>query len=78
LLSDGLEELGFKILFPVRTNMTYIDYSVIGWTAQDFIQNCEKLGWKARARGNSTRLCTHYGIEREDIESFLEGLKKLI
>ena len=43
-----------------------------------FHKNCEKLGWKARARGNSTRLCTHYGIEREDIESFLEGLTKLI
>lgn len=78
ILSEGLKEIGFKILFPVMTNMVYIDYSVLGWTAQNFISNCEKLGWKARARGQSTRLCTHYGIEKEDIESFLEGLKKII
>ena len=37
-----------------------------------------KIGWKSRGRPERTRLCTHYGIEREDIEAFIEGLTKLI
>lgn len=78
LLAEGLERLGFKILNPVETNMVYIDYSELGWNAEDFLDKCQKLGWKARARGTSTRLCTHYGIEREDIESFLDGMEELI
>jgi threonine aldolase len=78
ILSKGLEKLGFKILYPTETNMVYIDYSSFGWSGEDFINICKKLGWKARARGTSTRLCTHYGIEKDDIQAFLEGLEELI
>jgi threonine aldolase len=76
LLAEGLGRLGFKILNPVRTNMVYINYRVIGWTDDDWLKTCAKLGWKTRY-GSSTRLCTHYGIEKEDIEAFIEGITKL-
>jgi threonine aldolase len=79
LLADGLSQIkGIKILNRVDTNMVYIDFSSLGWTAQDWIDACAKIGWKSRGRPSRTRLCTHYGIEREDIESFLEGMKKLV
>ena len=74
LLARGLEKMGIKILHPVETNMVYIDFSTIGWTPQDWTQACNKLGWKTSARHGNTRLCTHYGIEEEDIKKFIEGL----
>jgi threonine aldolase len=78
LLADGLKKMGFKILNPVQTNMVYVDFTPVSWKAEDWNRACERLGWRSRGSGTSTRLCTHYGIEREDIKSFLEGLKKLI
>ena len=77
LLAEGLRELGLKILNPVMTNMVFIDVSSIGWNGDDWINACIKLGWKSRGRSNRIRLCTHYGIEREDIEAFLGGMSKL-
>ncbi|MCW4036499.1 MAG: low-specificity L-threonine aldolase [Candidatus Bathyarchaeota archaeon] len=77
LLAEGLRELGLKILNPVITNMVFIDVSSIGWNGDDWINACVKLGWKSRGHSNRIRLCTHYGIEREDIEAFLEGMSKL-
>jgi len=79
LLADGLSQIkGIKILNRVDTNMVYIDFTGLGWTPQDWIDACAKIGWKSRGRPSRTRLCTHYGIEREDIESFLDGIKRLV
>jgi len=79
LLADGLSQInGIKVLNRVDTNMVYIDFTGLGWAPQDWIDACAKIGWKSRGRPSRTRLCTHYGIEREDIESFLEGIKRLI
>ncbi len=77
LLAEGLRKMGIKILNPVLTNMVFIDVSSIGWTGDDWTNSCAKLGWKSRGRSNRIRLCTHYGIEMEDIEAFLEGIAKL-
>jgi len=77
-LEKGLKNMGIKVLNPVMTNMVYIDPSSIGWTGEDWIATCDKIGWKTRGGTKSTRLCTHYGIEREDIESFLGGIAKLV
>jgi len=77
-LAKGLEKLGIKVLNDVQTNMVYVDFSPIGWTAEDWNTACANIGWKSRGRGNTTRLVTHYGIEEEDIESFLEDMGKLI
>ena len=78
ILAKGLEDLGIKVLNDVQTNMVYIDFSVIGWSEEDWVNACNELGWKTRARGTGTRLVTHYGIEEEDIRDFLGGFEKII
>ena len=80
LLATGLQKLGIKVLNEVQTNMAYIDFSGVGWKGKDWTKACTKLGWKSRAGDNatSTRLVTHYGIEEEDIRSFLEGIAGLL
>ena len=78
ILADGLEALGIGFRFPVKTNMLFIEYSEIGWSGEDWVEACTKLGWKSRGGPTGARLCLHYGIEREDVEVFLEGLTPLI
>jgi threonine aldolase len=80
LLADGLRKInGIKILNPVKTNMVYIDISGLGWSVKDWIGACAKIGWKSRARSpTNIRLVTHYGIEKEDIINFLEGINNLV
>jgi threonine aldolase len=80
LLAKGLQKLGIKVVNEVQTNMVYIDFGALGWKGVDWINACTKLGWKSRAGDNATgtRLVTHYGIEEEDIKSFLEGMGRLI
>ena len=77
-LGEGLQKLGIKLRFPVKTNILFIDYSSIGWTGQDWSNSCAKLGWRSGGGATGTRLIVHYGIEREDIAQFLEGLAKII
>jgi threonine aldolase len=78
LLAEGLKKMGIKINNDVQTNMVYIDYTAIGWKDADWDKATKKLGWKSQGHGGGTRLCTHYGIEREDIKAFLDGLAKQI
>ena len=78
LLADGLHELGIKVLNSVRTNMVFIDFADLGWNDADWLAACRQLGWKTRARGTGTRLCLHYGIESDDIHTFLEGLSRIV
>jgi threonine aldolase len=79
LLAEGLRKIdGIKILNPVKTNMVYIDVSGLGWTGREWSEACAKLGWRSRGYGPVVRLCTHYGIERKDIESFLDGVHGLV
>jgi threonine aldolase len=80
LLAEGLKKLGINVRNEVQTNMVYIDFGGIGWKGRDWTQACTKLGWKSRAGDNATgtRLVTHYGIEEEDIKSFLKGIEGLI
>jgi len=78
ILADGLQGLGIKINNMVQTNMVYIDFSTIGWKSEDWNKAMRKLGWKSDSNGTAIRLCTHYGIEREDIENLISGLSKLI
>jgi len=78
LLAKGLSELGVKINNDVQTNMVYIDLTSIGLDKDRWIKSCSELGWKVRGGGANTRLVTHYGIEEEDIRSFLDGFGRLI
>lgn len=76
LLAEGLTKVeGIRIMNPVMTNMVYIDISGLGWTEQEWVEACAKLGWKSPTKDyGMIRLCTHYGIEREDIKEFIEGI----
>ena len=79
VLAEGLREIkGIGIKFPVLSNMVYIDLSGLGWTGREWGEACSKLGWTSRGSSATVRLCTHYGIEREDIEAFLEGITEII
>ena len=78
ILAEGISKLGIKVVNDVMTNMVYVDFSPIGWTAEDWNKACTEIGWKSRGHGTGTRLVTHYGIEEEDIHSFLEGIAKKI
>jgi threonine aldolase len=79
LLAEGLSQIdGIEVLNPIKTNMVYIDISGLKWTGRQWTDVCAKLGWRARVRNpDNIRLCTHYGIVREDIEVFLEGFTEL-
>jgi threonine aldolase len=74
LLATGLKKLGIKVVNDVQTNMVYINYSERGWDGDKWNSVCSELGWKSRGGPTGTRLVTHYGIEAEDIKSFLDGL----
>ena len=78
LLAEGLSKLGIKVVNDVQSNMVYVDFSPIGWTAENWNKACADMGWKSRGYGTGTRLVTHYGIEAEDIKDFLEGIAKKI
>jgi len=58
--------------------MVYVDFSPIGWTSEMWNKACSEIGWKSRGSGTGTRLVTHYGIEEEDIKSFLDDIAKKI
>ena len=58
--------------------MVYIDFTSIGWTAEDWLAKTASIGWKCRASDTWSRLCTHYGIEEEDIRVFVDRLGELI
>ena len=78
LLAEGLTKIGVKVVNQVQTNMVYIDYTPIGWKDADWNKATKKIGWKSEGHGGGTRLCTHYGIEREDIKAFVDGLAKQV
>jgi threonine aldolase len=79
LLAEGLRKIdGIEIKFPVLSNMVYIDLSGLGWTGREWGEACGKLGWTSRGYSATVRLCTHYGIEREDIEAFLDGITGIV
>ncbi|GAG35896.1 unnamed protein product, partial [marine sediment metagenome] len=79
ILAEGLRKIdGIEIKFPVLSNMVYIDLSGLGWTGREWGEACRKLGWTSRGSSATVRLCTHYGIEREDIEAFLDGITGIV
>jgi threonine aldolase len=78
IMPAALSKIGTKVVTEVQTTMVYVDFSPIGWTAEDWNKACADIGWKSRGRGTGTRLVTHYGIEEEDIRGFLDSIAKLV
>lgn len=54
------------------------DISGLGWIDEEWREACRKLGWSSGSMSSTLRLCTHYGIEWEDIEVFLDGINKIV
>jgi len=77
ILGEGLQKLEVKLQFPVETNMVYIDLSDLGWKRDRWGKECSKIGWRSNS-GSKPRLCTHYGIEKGDINKFLDEIGKVI
>lgn len=74
-LGKELEKMGFKLVYPVKTNMVFIDLSSVEVTGQQWVEMCAKYGFKTGARNsNRVRLVTHYGMEREDLKRLVEGI----
>jgi threonine aldolase len=74
-LGKELGKLGFRLVFPVKTNMVFIDPTSVGWTGKQWIEVCAKYGFKTGARNDTRiRLVTHYGIEREDLERLVASI----
>ena len=74
-LGIELEKMGFRLVFPVKTNMVFIDPTSVGWTGEQWVEVCAKYGFKTMVRNKTRiRLVTHYGIEREDLETLVEGI----
>jgi threonine aldolase len=74
-LGKEMEKMGFRLVFPVKTNMVFIDLSSVGFTAQQWVDVCAKYGFKTSVRNSMrVRLVTHYGIEREDLVRLVEGI----
>lgn len=78
-LGEGLEKLGFKLSFPVKTNMVFVDLTSVGWGKGEWVDACAKSGFKTGVRSpERVRLVTHYGIEHEDIKRLLDDLSSII
>lgn len=78
-LGEGLEKLGFKLSYPVKTNMVFVDLTSVGWGKDEWVDACAKSDFKTGVRSpERVRLVTHYGIEREDIKRLLDDLSSTI
>ena len=79
LLAEGLRQIeGIKIHHPVRTNIVFLDVKEIGWSGQKWEEVCSNAGWRITGGDLTIRLCTHFGIVREDIENFVSIVRKVV
>lgn len=80
-LAEGLDDInGMTVdLERVQTNIVIFRLTNPKVSRAEFIMRSEKQGVKLDwVGGNRFRAVTHYGIEREDIEKALEGLRHLM
>ena len=81
LLAKGLVELGMDVeMESVQTNMVYFNFPPSLIDANEF---CEKINshkgiQMSAPKKNRIRLVTHYGIEKEDVEYFLNVVKEIL
>jgi threonine aldolase len=59
--------------------MVFVDITSVGWTPQDWVDACTKSGFRTEVRNpKRVRLVTHYGIEQEDIQQFIDALSTIL
>lgn len=80
MLAEGLKGInGIKILYPVQTNMIYIDMEGLGVTPDQFVNEMAKFNVLINVRyGSVFRFVTHRGIDKEDIRYVIQCVKKIV
>jgi threonine aldolase len=81
LLANGLAELGMDVeMESVQTNMAYFNVPPSLIDANEFSEKINIYGGIKMnpPKKNRIRLVTHYGIEKEDVEYFLNAVKEII
>ncbi len=80
-LAEGLVELGMEVnMETVQTNMVNFDVPPSLIVAQEFADRMNGIEGirMSGPKGTRIRLVTHYGIEKEDIEYFLEAARGVV
>lgn len=80
-LAEGLAEIPGIVINPetVQTNIVYFDLGTEAITVQDLLAGLEREGVRILDTGPSRfRAVTHYGIEREDIETALAAFQRVM
>jgi threonine aldolase len=77
-LKKGLQKLGYSLLYPVETNMVWIDGSQL--SSKDIVQHFRSRGIIVSAPDEKTgawRLVTHHQISEENVLNFLDCLEEI-
>ncbi|HEX8652725.1 MAG TPA: GntG family PLP-dependent aldolase [Pyrinomonadaceae bacterium] len=79
-LARGLAELPGILIDPERvvTNIVIFDVSGTGIAADEICARLKERGVLASGFGSSIRMVTHYDVSREDIETALREIKKVV
>ena len=80
-LAEGIAEIeGLQIdLSRVRTNIIYFDVSSKKTSVEQIRDGMEKRGIKVLPTGpDRFRMVTHYGIDEEDVDRTIAGLKEVV
>jgi threonine aldolase len=81
-LAEGIAEIdGLSIdIAAVRTNIIYFDLVSYRLSVEEFLRRLEQKGIKLLCTGRPARfrMVTHYGIEAEDIDAALAGLREVM
>lgn len=80
-LAEGIAEIeGLQIdLSRVRTNIIYFDVSSKKTSVEQIRDGLEKRGIKVLPTGpDRFRMVTHYGIDEEDVDRTISGLKEVV
>jgi threonine aldolase len=79
-LADGLANLKGIAIDPERaqTNIVIFDVSASGKTSSEIVAALKEREILASGFGDSIRMVTHYDVSREDIETTLKALEKIL
>jgi threonine aldolase len=80
-LAEGMAQIpGIEVVYPVETNLVYIDVSGTGMTAQQVVAELDPVGVRLGAFYDEKKLrcVTHYEITRDDCDTAIAALSKLV
>lgn len=73
---DAIEGLGAP---EPETNIVLVETGEAGYTAEEFVEACETEGVRASAFGDHlVRFCTHWNVDRADVEEAIEGIERAL